>query len=55
MTKEKGVGKIKVSERESAVIKLDAIVKDLAPLKRNLILSSRLSQRKQCVFSGCTC
>lgn len=31
--KEKGVGNIKVSERESADIKLNAIVKDLAPLR----------------------
>lgn len=50
--KEKGVGIIKVSERASADIKLNAIVKDLAPFKRNLIHSSRLSKRKQCVFSG---
>lgn len=50
--KEKGVGNIKVSERESADIKLNATVKDLASFKRNLIHSSRLSKRKQCAFSG---
>lgn len=41
MTKENRESKINISERESAHNKPDAIVKDLAPSMRNLILSPR--------------